>query len=118
MFLILQEALEQKKLIVHETRDINKLAIENLSLEEIYLQAGDIVRGELQDRVFAYDVIVPAQSGKIPVGAFCVEEGWWCSASISFSAPYQIKKIILTLRCICSTWSRGSASHFDKALFS
>jgi hypothetical protein len=62
---------------VHETRDVNELAIENVSLEEDYLQAGDIVKGGLQDRVFAYDVIVPAQSGKIPVGAFCVEQGRW-----------------------------------------
>jgi hypothetical protein len=76
-FLTLQEALEQKKLIVHETRDVNELAIENVSLEEVYLQSGDIVKGGLQDRVFAYDVIVPAQSGKIPVGAFCVEQGRW-----------------------------------------
>lgn len=72
--LTLQEALEQKKLIVHETRNVNELAIENLSLEEVYVQAGDIVKGGLQDRVFAYDVIVPAGSGRIPIGAFCVEE--------------------------------------------
>lgn len=75
--LTLQEALEQKKLIVHETRNVNELAIENLSFEEVYVQAGDIVKGGLQDRVFAYDVIVPAHSGKIPVGAFCVEQGRW-----------------------------------------
>ncbi len=76
-FLTLQEALEQKKLIVHETGNVNELAIENLSLEEVYVQAGDIVKGGLQDRVFAYDVIVPARSGKIPTGAFCVEQGRW-----------------------------------------
>jgi len=76
-FLTLQEALDQEKLIVHETRDVNELAIENLSSEEVYLQAGDIVKGGLQDRVFAYDVIAPAMSGKIPVGAFCVEQGRW-----------------------------------------
>src|SRR5215475_7102246 len=75
--LTLQESLEQKKLIVHETRNVNELAIENLSLEEVYVQAGDIVKGGLQDRVFAYDVIVPAESGKIPTGAFCVEKGRW-----------------------------------------
>lgn len=76
-FLTLQEALEQEKLIVHETEDVNELAIENLSLDEVYLQAGDIVKGGLQDRVFAFDVIISAQSGKIPVGAFCVERGRW-----------------------------------------
>jgi hypothetical protein len=76
-FLTLQEALEQEQLIVHETRDVNELAIENLSAEEVYLQAGDIVKGGWQDRVLAYDVIAPAQSGRIPVGAFCVEQGRW-----------------------------------------
>jgi ARG/rhodanese/phosphatase superfamily protein len=75
--LTLQEALEQKKLIVHETGNVNELAIENLSFEEVYVQAGDIVKGGLQDRVFAYDVIVPAHSGKVPTGAFCVEQGRW-----------------------------------------
>lgn len=75
--LTLQESLEQKKLIVHETRNVNELAIENLSLEEVYVQAGDIVKGGLQDRVFAYDLIVPANSGRIPTGAFCVEQGRW-----------------------------------------
>src|SRR5262245_33489111 len=76
-FLTLQEALEKEKLIVHETRTVNELAIENLSMEEVYVQAGDIVKGGLQDRVFAYDVIVPIKSGKIPISAFCVEEGRW-----------------------------------------
>lgn len=75
--LTLQEALEQKILVVHETRNVNELAIENLSLEEVYVQAGDIVKGGLQDRVFAYDVIVPPHSGKIPTSAFCVEAGRW-----------------------------------------
>src|SRR5262245_28647339 len=77
LLLTLQEALEQKKLVVHETGNVNELAIENLSFDEVYVQAGDIVKGGLQDRVFAYDVIVPAHSGKIPIGAFCVERGRW-----------------------------------------
>jgi hypothetical protein len=75
--LTLQEALEQKKLIVHETGNVNELAIENMSFDDVYVQAGDIVKGGLQDRVFAYDVIVSAHSGKIPIGAFCVERGRW-----------------------------------------
>jgi ARG/rhodanese/phosphatase superfamily protein len=77
MLLTLQEALEQKKLIVHETGNVNELAIENLSFDDVYVQAGDIVKGGLQDRVFAYDVIVSAHSGKIQIGAFCVERGRW-----------------------------------------
>src|SRR5262250_1278727 len=50
--LTLQEALEQKKVVVHETKEVNKLSVENLSANaEIYIQAGDIVKGGQQDRI-------------------------------------------------------------------
>jgi hypothetical protein len=76
-FLTLQEALEQKKVVVHETSRVNELAIENVSQEEVYIQSGDIVKGGMQDRVLTYDFIVPAKSGKVPISAFCVEHGRW-----------------------------------------
>jgi hypothetical protein len=76
-FLTLQEALEQKKVVVYETKDVNELAIENRSHEDVYVQAGDIVKGGQQDRVLAVDLIVPPKSGKIPITAFCVEQGRW-----------------------------------------
>jgi ARG/rhodanese/phosphatase superfamily protein len=76
--LTLQEALEQKKVIVHETGSVNELAVENLSPDaEVFIQAGDIVKGGRQDRVLAYDLIVPAKSGKVPLASFCVEAGRW-----------------------------------------
>jgi hypothetical protein len=77
-FLSLQEALEQKKAVVHETGNVNLLAVENVSPDfELFIQAGDIVKGGQQDRVLASDVIVPAKSGKVPLDAFCVEAGRW-----------------------------------------
>ena len=77
-FLPLQEALEQKKAIVHETGSVNELAVENVAHDsEVFIQAGDIVKGGRQDRVLAYDLIVPAQSGKVPLASFCVEAGRW-----------------------------------------
>jgi hypothetical protein len=77
-FLTLQEAMQQKVVIVHETQDVNELAIENVSKdEEVYVQSGDIVKGGQQDRVLAVDLIVPPRSGKIPIAAFCVERGRW-----------------------------------------
>ncbi|HZS09008.1 MAG TPA: DUF6569 family protein [Blastocatellia bacterium] len=75
--LTLQEALEQKKVIVHETGDVNELAIENVSPEEVYVQSGDIVKGGRQDRVLALDLIVPPKSGRMPIESFCVEHGRW-----------------------------------------
>ena len=74
-FLTLQEALEQKKVRVYETKDVNELAIQNFSNEDVYVQAGDIVRGGEQDRMISVDFIVPPKSGRMPIAAFCVESG-------------------------------------------
>lgn len=76
-FLTLQEALAQKKVIVYETKDVNELAIRNLSGQDVYVQAGDIVRGGEQDRMISVDFIVPPKSGRMPIAAFCVESGRW-----------------------------------------
>jgi hypothetical protein len=77
-FLTLQEALEQKKVIVHETKNVNELSVENVSSDvEVFIQAGDIVKGGQQDRVLSYDLIVSAKSGKVPIPSFCVEAGRW-----------------------------------------
>ncbi len=75
--LTLDEALEQKKVIVHETKNVNQLAIENVGDLEVFVQAGDIVKGGQQDRVIAYDMLLPAKSGKVPIASFCVEQGRW-----------------------------------------
>ena len=77
IFLTLQEALAQKKVRVYETKDVNELAIRNLSNQDIYVQAGDIVRGGDQDRMISVDFIVPPRSGRMPIAAFCVESGRW-----------------------------------------
>ena len=76
-FLTLQEALAQKKVKVYETKDVNELAIRNLSNQDIYVQSGDIVRGGEQDRMISVDFIVPPRSGRMPIAAFCVESGRW-----------------------------------------
>jgi hypothetical protein len=75
--LTLDEALRQKKVVVHETKNVNQLAIENVSADEVFVQAGDIVRGGQQDRTIAFDMIVPPKSGKVALAAFCVEAGRW-----------------------------------------
>jgi hypothetical protein len=77
-FLTLQEAMERKLVVVHETQEVNELSVENLSSkEEVFIQAGDIVKGGQQDRVLAVDLIVPTRSGRLPIDAFCVEQGRW-----------------------------------------
>ena len=76
-FITLQEAMTQRKVVVYETKTVNELSIENLSNEDIYVQAGDIVKGGQQDRMIGVDLIVPGKSGKMPIAAFCVEHGRW-----------------------------------------
>lgn len=76
--LTLEEAMARKLVIVHETSHVNELEIENVSpTEEVYVQAGDIVKGGKQDRVLSVDLIVPARSGRVPISSFCVEQGRW-----------------------------------------
>jgi hypothetical protein len=78
LFVPLQEAMEREAVIVHETSDVNELSIENVSqTEEVLVQAGDIVKGGQQDRVLAVDLIMPAHSARMPIDAFCVEQGRW-----------------------------------------
>jgi hypothetical protein len=77
-FMTLQEALDQKKIVVYETQNVNRLEVENVSPDtEIFIQSGDIVKGGQQDRVLAYDLILPARSGKVAIEVFCVEPGRW-----------------------------------------
>ena len=77
-YLTLQEAMERKVVIVHETGDVNELSVENVSKDQdVFIQSGDIVKGGRQDRTIAMDFICPPGSGKMPIEAFCVEHGRW-----------------------------------------
>jgi hypothetical protein len=76
-FLTLGEALAQKKIRIRETGEVGTLSVENLSGDEVFIQAGEIVKGGRQDRVLSYDLIVPAHSKPMPLDAFCVESGRW-----------------------------------------
>lgn len=74
----LSEALEKKIAVVYETGQVGQLEVENLSGHfEVFIQAGDVVKGGRQDRTLGVDLIVPCMSGKIPVPSFCVESGRW-----------------------------------------
>ncbi len=75
--LTLEEAIDQKKLIMHETGQVNQLFVENVSDVYIFLQSGDIVKGGKQDRVIQWDLLVKPKSGKVPISSFCVEQGRW-----------------------------------------
>ncbi|MCP5115023.1 MAG: hypothetical protein GY953_29690, partial [bacterium] len=76
-YLTLAEAMEQRKVVVYETSNVNQLQVENLSDEDVYIQSGEIVKGGKQDRVLEDDIILSTSSGRVDVAAFCVEHGRW-----------------------------------------
>lgn len=74
----LQEAMEMKVFKVYETDDVNELIVENISpIYDVFIQSGDIVKGGKQDRVLAISIIVPRNSGRVSIEAFCVEAERW-----------------------------------------
>lgn len=77
--LTLKEAVEQGQVIVSETGQVNELLIENTSASEVFIQAGDLVKGGKQDRVLMVSLVLPPKSGKLPIASFCVEHGRWTS---------------------------------------
>ena len=73
----LHEAMAKKLVRVSETGSVQRLIIENLGDDPVYLQAGDILKGGRQDRVVTNDVVLPPKSGPVSFGAYCVERGRW-----------------------------------------
>jgi hypothetical protein len=71
----LEEALAKGQVKVSETGSINELTVENVGDDEVFVQAGDIVKGGRQDRVLSVDLLLPPHSGQVPIAAFCVEPG-------------------------------------------
>ena len=75
--LTLEEAMQRGEVKVLETGNVEELVVRNLGKREVFIQAGDIVKGGKQDRVLTVSMILPPKSGDIPIGAFCVEHGRW-----------------------------------------
>ncbi len=75
--LTLQEALAKGAAHVYETGRVSELFVENTGSQEVFIQAGDIVKGGQQDRVLTVSLLLPAKSGKVPIASFCVEQGRW-----------------------------------------
>ncbi len=75
--LTLEEAMAKGVVKVRETSNVNQLEIENLGMDEVFVQSGDIVKGGKQDRTLMVSLVLPPKSGSIPIASFCVEEGRW-----------------------------------------
>src|ERR1700678_2056547 len=75
--LTFEEALAAGTVKFEETGNVNALTLENVGNSEVFVQAGDIVKGGRQDRVLSVDLLVPPRSGRVSIAAFCVEAARW-----------------------------------------
>lgn len=79
-----QEVVQQRLINVQNVSNraggvggtVNKLVLENVSQDTIFILAGEVVKGGKQDRVIGQDVVIlPGQ--KMDISAFCVEKSRW-----------------------------------------
>jgi hypothetical protein len=115
----LQQAMNDGTVIVHETNHVNELVIENLSDDDVFVQAGDIVKGGRQDRVLSVDLILPPNVGGIPISAYCVEPSRWNKRGVEsedqftlteMSANYSLLTAILDTATQAGVWNEAAAS--------
>lgn len=115
----LQQAMDQGAVIVRETNHVNELSIENVSAEDVFVQAGDIVKGGRQDRVLAVDFILPPKVGSIPISAFCVEQSRWQQRGeesvdhftlTEMAANYSLRQAIVDVATQAGVWNEVELS--------
>ena len=95
-YLTLEEALDQKKILIHETGNVRQLEVENLLDDrDIYIQAGELVRGGRQDRTLGVDFVLPAGK-RMPIPSFCVEMSRWHPRGVESAAAFSSSKHYLT----------------------
>jgi hypothetical protein len=95
----LSEALEKGLVVVHETGNVQELSIENQSKNiTVFLNAGDIVKGGRQDRTVRDDLILPPQSGRVALAAFCVEHGRWTGRGAESPTAFSANSKVLSSR--------------------
>jgi hypothetical protein len=94
----LKEAVEKEKIKITETSDgnargnspsVNKLYIQNVSSDTVYIMGGEVVKGGKQDRVISEDLILPPKGKKIDLEVYCVEHGRWTGNSPANSNEFK-----------------------------
>lgn len=117
--LTLEEALEKGFVKVHETGTVSELEIENVGNEDVFVHAGDIVKGGQQDRVVTASLVMKAKSGRVPLSVFCVESGRWAARGGEDKATFASSKEMLPTReaklAMRSPYTAAAAAPADAA---
>lgn len=114
------EAVENNRPVVEQqvrtSETVNKLYIENVSNDTVYIMAGEVVKGGKQDRVIAQDMVLPPHSGKIDLSVFCVEHGRWTYkngnnsgfTTAGYMAPQSVRKEVDVAQSQSAVWGKVS----------
>jgi hypothetical protein len=90
-YLTLDEGLKARTVIVAESKNtgiVNLLFVTNRSHQSLFLMAGEILIGGLQNRCVGRDTIIPPGKTSVPITVFCVEHARWAGhAAFLESAP-------------------------------
>ena len=70
--LTVEQGLAGGQFKIYETEK-SPIEVENLSGRSIFIQAGDMLKGGLQDQVVAYDYVIGPHSGRVPIQTLCVD---------------------------------------------
>jgi hypothetical protein len=107
----LDRAIREQTVIVHETGQVGRLEVENLSTDmDVLIQDGDIVRGGRQDRVVRIDFILPAKSGRLPLPTFCVEKRRWGRRGAEAAHMFSGASHVLSARSMRASMRAGQAN--------
>ncbi len=114
--LTLDEATESGYLRIYERRraEVNSVFVENLSKYYIFLMSGELLAECKQDRMVAYDTLLPPRSGRLSLRVYCTERGRWFYKSdhfksLPFAANPEMRKLAVETESQDRIWSEVSA---------
>lgn len=119
--LTLDEVIKSGNLIIKEVSQsgsVNSLSLQNKSDGYVFIMAGEILSGSKQDRILQQDVLLPPNSNKTIISAFCVERGRWNYKSKNFyseglNAPPSVRQSAKVDKEQGRVWSQVSGSNTD-----
>ncbi|MBN1671922.1 MAG: hypothetical protein JXR37_12860 [Kiritimatiellae bacterium] len=84
----LDEALDRGWLTIREKESahVPEVAVRNHSDHEVFLMAGEVIRGGRQNRIIRDDVLLPARSDFVFVPVYCVERDRWAGDEPGFES--------------------------------
>ena len=99
-YLTLEEAMEQKKVTLHETGNVGELSVDNTSSDYVFIMAGDIVKGGRQDRTIGEDIVLAPGEKKVPLKSFCVEQSRWHQRDLESAVAFSSSEKMLNNKAL------------------